>query len=284
MTDFAIPAGSCDTHVHVYRKGAPTVPGALAAPVEDDVARYRQTRRALGLSRAVIVQPTAYGTDNTVSSEAIEALGREQTRGVAVVDDAVSDRALRDLSEAGFCGARLQMLAGGVIPWDQVDRIAERVATCGWHVQLQLDGHDLPQRADQILSWPGTVVIDHIGKFLDPVAPDHPAFHCLLRLIDTGRVWVKLSAPYEVSRIGQPGYDDVSALARALVRHAPERMLWASNWPHIQIRPRPDDAKMLKLLGDWAPDPAVRDRILCENPAVVYGFKSAIMGEGIAPA
>ncbi|SDI49202.1 amidohydrolase family protein [Salipiger marinus] len=277
MTHLLPPPGACDTHLHVYRPGTPTVPGALAAPETEEVGRYRAMRDALGLSRAVIVQPTAYGTDNRVTAEGIAELGRAETRGVAVVDETVSEADLRALTEAGFCGARMQMLPGGIIPWDQVDRIADRVGGWDWHVQLQMDGRLLPEREAQILSWPGQVVIDHIGKFLDPVRPDHPAFRCLLRLIDSGRVWVKLSAPYEVSRDGAPDYEDVSVLARALVAHAPERMLWASNWPHILTTPRPDDRRMLDLLQDWAPDAATRHRILCENPGVVYGFDSAIM-------
>ena len=96
----------------------------------------------------------------------------------------------------------------------------------------------------------------------------------LLRLVDTGRCWVKLSAPYETSKTGAPGYEDVSRLARALVRHAPERMLWASNWPHPSAPPDavPDDADLLDLLLDWAPDEATRRRILTDNPAELYGF------------
>lgn len=275
-SDLVVPLGACDTHVHVYRKGAKTIPNAIAAPEDDDVACYRAVRDDLGLTRAVIVQPTAYGTDNSVTADGIRALGRRETRGVAVVDDKVSDTTLQSLTDAGFCGARFQMLAGGIIPWDQLDRIAERVHGFDWHVQLQLDGHNLPDRESQILSWPGQIVIDHIGKFLDPVGPDHPAFRCLLRLVDTGRVWVKLSAPYEVSRVGEPGYNDVSALACALVAHAPDRMLWASNWPHIMTTPRPDDRKMLQLLKKWAPDAALQRRILCENPQKVYGFEPVV--------
>ena len=271
-----VPNGACDTHIHVYRKGAPTLPGALAAPEEETVARYQTIRDDLGLTRAIIVQPTAYGTDNSVTADGIKALGAQNTRGVAVVDENVGDATLRDLTDTGFCGVRFQMLPGGIIAWDQVDRIAQRVSSCDWHIQLQLDGHTLPDRADQILAWPGRIVIDHIGKFLEPVAPDHPAFQCLLRLIDTGRVWVKLSAPYEVSRIGHPGYNDVSVLACALVEHAPERMLWASNWPHILTTPRPNDRKMLELLHDWAPNTALQQRILCDNPQEFYGFDSAV--------
>jgi D-galactarolactone isomerase len=116
------------------------------------------------------------------------------------------------------------------------------------------------------------VVIDHVGKYLEPVAVDDPAFRCLLDLVETGRVYVKLSAPYETSKIGAPLYDDVGALAKALVRAAPERMVWATNWPHLALRDRPDDAGLLDLLLDWAGNEATRRQILVDNPARLYGF------------
>jgi D-galactarolactone isomerase len=118
------------------------------------------------------------------------------------------------------------------------------------------------------------LVIDHVGKFLEPVPVDHPAFRVLVRLVGTGRTYVKLSAPYEVSKVGPPHYDDVGALAKVLVRTAPERMLWASNWPHLgQPKERtPDEAVQLDMLLDWAPDESVRHNILVDNPARLYGF------------
>ena len=118
-------------------------------------------------------------------------------------------------------------------------------------------------------------MIDHTGKFLEPVSTDSESFAALLRLVDTGRCWVKLSAPYETSKTGAPKYEDVGRLARALVKHAPERMLWASNWPHPSAREPapPEDAELLELLLDWAPDEAVRQKILADNPAQLYGFK-----------
>ena len=126
----------------------------------------------------------------------------------------------------------------------------------------------------QLRTVKGDLVIDHVGKFLEPVATDHPSFRALLRLVESGRVWVKLSAPYEVSKVGRPLYGDVGALAKALVKAAPERMLWASNWPHPSATDanRPDDAELLDLLLDWAPDDAVRRKILADNPARLYGF------------
>ncbi len=116
------------------------------------------------------------------------------------------------------------------------------------------------------------MIIDHTGKFLEPVAADSPEFRVLLGLVETGRVYVKLAAPYETSKAGAPGYEDVSRLARALVKAAPERILWASNWPHPGRDPRPDSAHLLDILADWAPDAGDRQRILVDNPAGLYGF------------
>jgi len=164
------------------------------------------------------------------------------------------------------------MLAGGVTPWETLDRIAARIQDYGWHVQLQLDGRSLPEREAQIRSWPGRVVIDHTGKFLKPVQVDDPAFRCFLGLLESGRVWVKLSAPYEVSETGPPFYDDVGRLAKELVMAAAERMLWASNWPHLGLPRQPNDAALLDLLLDWAPNVRTHHRILVDNPAELYGF------------
>jgi len=115
-------------------------------------------------------------------------------------------------------------------------------------------------------------VIDHTAKFLEPVSPDHASFQSLLRILDTGRVWIKLSAPYETSQTGAPGYDDVSLLARTLAEKFPERCLWASNWPHPGRNPAPSNAAMYDLLFSWTSSDAARQKILVDNPAQLYGF------------
>jgi D-galactarolactone isomerase len=152
--------------------------------------------------------------------------------------------------------------------------MAARAGNFGWHVQLQLDGRQLPEREALLKRLEGTLVIDHNGKFLEPVAVDHPSFKSLLRLLENGRTWVKLSAPYETSKKGPPLYPDVGTLAKALVKAAPERCVWASNWPHpsVPAEQRPDDADLLDLLLDWAPDEKTRNKILVDNPAKLYGF------------
>ncbi len=265
------PAGACDCHMHVYDGRYQPAPTSLFPPPDAPVDAYRAVQRQLGLTRAVIVQPNAYAFDNACTAEAVAALGTN-ARGVATISPDIADAEIERLARAGFRGARCFMLKGGLLSWDDVDAIAARVAPFGWHVQLQLDGRDLPRYAGRIERLATEAVIDHNGKFLEPVPPTHPAFRALLALLDGGRCWVKLSAPYETSKSGPPGYEDVSALARALAAAHPGRCVWASNWPHPNTHPAPSNAGMLDLLLDWAPDEATRRRILVDNPARLYGF------------
>jgi D-galactarolactone isomerase len=268
------PAHACDTHLHFYDLRYPLAPTARVRPPQASVDDYRAVQRRLGLERAVIVQPSAYGKDNRCTLEGIAALGLDTARGIAVFDTSITDAELEALHRAGIRGIRFLMMPGGALPWDMLDELAARVQHVDWHVQLQMDGRDLPLREAQVMAWPGRIVIDHNGKFLEPVGTDHPGFRCLLRMLDTGRVWVKLSAPYETSRRGPPRYEDVGVLAKALVDAAPERALWASNWPHPGFRHQPpDEAALLDLLLEWAPDEATRHRILVTNPAELYGFR-----------
>jgi D-galactarolactone isomerase len=267
-----VPGGACDTHMHFYDERAPAAPGTFL-PGTFTVAEYRVLQKRLGLERVIVVQPNAYADDNTVTLNAMRELGKG-AKGVAVVKPAVKDAELQRLTKAGICAVRIMTLHGGTLGFDVMDAVMARVHPFGWHANIQLDGRELPKYEAQIKRLPGTFVIDHTGKFLEPVAPDHAAFKCLLRLLDTGRCWVKLSAPYETSKTGAPKYEDVGRLAKALVKHAPERMLWASNWPHPSARKPapPSDDDLLDLLADWAPDPAVQKKILTDNAAGLYGF------------
>ncbi len=263
--------GATDTHIHFYDRAVPPAPGTLM-PGHFDAAMYRALQRRLGLERVVVVQPNAYRDDNRVTLDGVKQLGAS-ARAVAVVAEHVSDEELERLTGAGVVGQRFFNLPGGSVQFDRMDAIMARVHPFGWHANLQLDGRELPRYEAQIRRLPGKFVIDHTGKFLEPVSPQDEAFLVLKRLLDTGRCWVKLSAPYETSKTGAPNYEDVSRLARALVKHAPERMLWATNWPHPTVPPGAlDDLALLGLLEDWAPREADRRRILVDNPAQLYGF------------
>ena len=275
------PAGTCDCHIHIYGPTdkypeAPTSP--FPAP-DAPVGAYRKMMARLGVDRVVVVQPAAYAKDNRCTLDAIAELG-PIARGIAVVDTQTTDEELDRMTAAGIRGVRFHMLPGGVLPWDILEEMAARVQAFGWHVQLQLDGRNLPEREDMLKRLPGTLVIDHTGKFLEPVTTDHPGFQTLLRLLESGRVWIKLSAPYETSKVGPPSYADVGTLAKALIAAAPERMLWASNWPHPSAQDNlPDDTVLMSAILEWMGNEATRRRILVDNPAQLYGFDKTT-GEG----
>ena len=266
-----VPQGACDTHMHFYDGVAAARPGT-PNPGRFTVPMYRELQKKLGLERVVVVQPNAYGDDNQVTLDSLREIGNA-ARGVAVVKRDVSDAELDRITKAGIRAVRIMTLHGGMLGFDVMDEVMARVHPFGWHANIQLDGRELPKHEAQIRRLPGRCVIDHTGKFLEPVTPDSAPFGSLLKLLDTGRCWVKLSAPYETSKTGAPKYEDVGRLANTLVKHAPERMLWASNWPHPSARTQPpDDVELMALLADWAPEERIRKKILVDNPAELYGF------------
>jgi len=260
--------------MHFYRgsdRAAPAGVGGFALP-RADVASYAAMLDRIGVDRFVAVQSVAYGTDNGVMESAVARFG-DSARMVAVLPkDAGLGRRLRDLDARGGRGLRAYMLAGGIYGWSDLPELARSLEPLGWHLQLQLDGCMLPQVAPAIAALPCDVVIDHIGKFLAPVGIEDAPWQALVRLLDGGRTWVKLSAPYESSRDGPPHYADVSALARDLVRRAPDRLVWASNYPHPGQDSPPTEQSLVELLAEWSPDPHTRVRILRDNPARLYRF------------
>ena len=273
------PAGACDCHVHIYAPGYPLAPSATFTPPPAPLSAYREVQRALGLQRVVLVQPTGYGFDNSCLLDALGELGSETARGIVVVPADVEDAELERLHAAGVRGVRYMMIAGagGLLGWDTLERMAARIAPLGWNINLQLDGRDLPLHQAVLDRLPCKLVIDHIGKFLEPVRSDNPSFRALLAILERGNRWVKLAAPYETSRLGPPHYSDVAVLARKLAHTHPQACLWASNWPHPNRVPVPHDDQMLALLGKWVPPASVREGILVHNPALVYGFTGLVL-------
>lgn len=266
------PPGACDTHMHIYDSRYPKAATAKIDPPDASLADYLKARAKLGIDRTVVVQPSVYGKDNSCLLDVMAAIG-PSARGVAVVDETVSDAELERLTKLGVRGVRFFMLAGAPLPLEILETMASRVAAFGWHVQFQTDGRLLADLEPMLQRLPSTLSIDHVGKFLEPVEPDHPGFRALLHLLDNGRTWIKLAAPYETSKLGPPYYDDVGKLAKILAKAAPERTIWASNWPHPMAGERkPQDAWMLDMLLDWVPDETARNKVLVDNPAKLYGF------------
>ncbi|MCK0195856.1 amidohydrolase family protein [Ancylobacter sp. 6x-1] len=275
---FRMPPGACDCHMHAYGPSDryPPAPDSPFPPVAGgDIESYRRARDRLGLARAVVVQPSVYGFDNRATLDAMAALG-EGARGVAVVPPEVSEDELDRLTKLGVRSIRFFMIGGGALGWDALETLAAKTAAFGWHVQMQMDGRLLHEAEHRLAALPGGLVIDHNGKFLEPVGTDHPGFAALLRLIEAGRTFVKTSGVYETSRLGPPDYADVARLARTLIAEAPERCLFATNWPHPSKPGNPpDDAQLVDLFAEWCGGGEVARRILVDNPEEVYGFPKA---------
>ena len=262
--------GACDCHVHIYEPERFPLTQQIARASWSD---YRNVQQRLGLERAVLVQANGYGFDIRCLLDALSQAG-DAARGIAVIKPDITDEQLVELHRNGVRGVRFMLIpnAHGALGWEALEPISARIAELGWVINLQVDGRLLADYEQRLRALPSALSIDHTGKFLEPVGTDHIGFKSLLRLLDTGNVWVKVSAPYETSKTGAPHYEDVSQLARALVQIHPDRCLWASNWPHPGRDPMPDDLAMLDLLSEWAPDSLIRRKILVDNPAQLYGF------------
>jgi D-galactarolactone isomerase len=273
-----VPANACDCHMHASdgARFPPPQPGRMQP--NGTIADYRLLQKRIGTSRTIIVTPTAYLTDNRVTLDAVAQLA-PQARGVAVIHPGITDAELKILHEGGIRGIRFTQNdpATATTSIDMIEPLAGRVNELGWHVQIHMRPDQIADAADLWPRLPARIVFDHMGR-LQGSGTGHPAFAVIRGLIDKGRTWVKISGAYIESRIGPPTYADATGVAQAFVKAAPERMLWGSDWPHpsLDIAQKPDDAVLLDLLAEWAPDDATRHRILVENPQALYGFaKSA---------
>src|SRR3954471_3599925 len=266
-----LPANACDCHMHIYdaARFPPLRPGARMQP-DAAVADYRLLQRRMGGSRTVVVQPAAYYTDNDVTLDAIVQLGRGQACGVVVVHPDVTDVELKRLDAGGIRGIRFTQFDPhtAATTRDMIEPLAHRVAPLGWHVQIHLRSDQIVDAADLLQRLPGTVVFDHLGRLAGGV--NDPALVIIRGMLDRGRTWVKLSGAYFFGE--PPSYQGALPVAQAYVAAAPERVVWGSDWPHPTEADKPDDAMLVDLLSDWAPDEATRRHILVDNPAALYGF------------
>jgi len=265
------PANAADCHIHIYdprfQSSSPALPNAT---VED----YRLLQKRIGVTRVVIVTPRNYGTDNSVTLDAIRQLGVANARGVAVIRPTVTDAELKSLDDGGIRGIRFTVAnpQTAVVSIDMIEPLAQRIAAFGWHVQLNMPADRIVENADLLRRLPTQIVFDHMGQFPLPAGLSHPAYGVIRSLVDRARAWVKISGAYLNTRIGPPTYADATVIAQAYVKAAPERLVWGSDWPHPSPPVKPDDAVLFDLLAAWAPEEATRNRILVANPEVLYGF------------
>ncbi|SIQ15097.1 amidohydrolase family protein [Marinobacterium stanieri] len=274
---FTIPPGACDTHAHVFgtERIYPYTPNRTYTPPDAPVGAYRHLHERLGIARGVLVQPSVYGTDNRLQMDALAYLRGQGLayKGVAVVDADARETELDQLEAGGHCGVRMNLLFKGGIQWRDVEVLAQRLATRNWHLQFLIDVSEFEDLESRIRALPVPVVVDHMGHMDCRKGLEHPGFQALLNLLRDEQVWVKLSGAYRITAEQQPPYTDVDLFAQALVEANPNRCVWGSDWPHPHFSiPMPNDGDLLDLLARWVPDEAVRNRILVDNPAALYGF------------
>src|SRR5882757_3851519 len=269
------PANACDCHMHIYDAKYPTDPKATLKPADALVADYKLLQKRIGTSRNVVVTPSTYGTDNRVTLDAIAQIG-PTARGVAVVDATVTDAELKRMNDLGIRGIRFNLVQAGATTVEMIEPLSKRVNDLGWHIQIHMKGEQIAGIEDLLLRVPSPIVFDHLGRLAQPNALDSPGFKTISKLIDKGKTWVKLSGAYQDSKVGAPSYSDTVPVARTYIKAAPQRVVWASDWPHPTEKEKPNDAVLFDLLAEWAPDPASHTAILVQNPATLYGFpKSA---------
>lgn len=273
---FKVPDGVCDSHLHVYDARFPYMPNAVLKPPLATVADYKLLQKKLGITRAVVVQPSTYGTDNSCTLDAIAQLG--DARGVCVVNASISDAELKRLHDGGIRGARIQFGLGNPVSAEEVLPLAKRIAKLGWHIQCNMPPEQLVQMEALLLSLPVPVIIDHLARAVDT---NSPQYGTVRRLLDSGKGWVKVSGAYLYGGGTAPDYAGASAAARSYIIAAPERCIWGSDWPHPDatkaLNPvaMPDDVILLNLTTRWAPDEKLRHRILVKNAEKFYGFDPA---------
>lgn len=268
-----VPALACDTHAHVFvPEGvypyAPRRPYTPAAGT--DLTAYRTMLQTLGIARAVLVHSNIYGPDNRATTDALAAMGG-QFRGVALIRPDIDDAALSALDEAGMRGIRINLEFPGELDLAGVEAMAGRLAGLGWHLQLLVKLDQLPRITERLTALPLDVVVDHMGLPASDASQQSSGFGTLLALLETGRCWVKLSAPYYAKADG-PAYAHGHAIAQTLFRARPDRMLWGSNWPHPLADPVPQDGELMDWIAKVTENEAGLHQVLVDNPARLYRF------------
>ncbi len=281
-----MPKDACDCHVHIVASASkyPMDPNRAYSAGEASTADLLALRKRLGTARNVLVQISFYGTDNRCMLDALAELG-DTARGIAVLDPDVSDSELQRLDRAGVRGIRLNLESSlnrdPAAASAQLEAFAKRLAPLGWHIQIYAALPVIARLADQIAALPVPVVIDHFGSPAAAKGVGQPGFAAVLDLVRSRKAFVKLSGCYRISQA--PDYADVTPFARALIEAGPDRLVWASDWPHsgrpksgsrTEIAPyqQIDDEKVLGLLVQWCPDRAIRTMILSATPAQLYKF------------
>jgi 2-pyrone-4,6-dicarboxylate lactonase len=269
---FKLPANACDAHCHVFGPGSrfPYAPDRRYTPRDAPKEALAVLHAHLGISRAVIVQASCHGNDNTAMLDAISA-DPARFRGVAIVDDRAIDRDLEALHEGGVRGVRFNFVRhlGGAPDPLVFSRVLARIKPFGWHVVLHLDAADIEPLSDMIAALPVPFVIDHMGRIDSSLGVEQAPFRALLALAKRDDCWIKVSG---CERISKPPYDAAIPFARALAQASPRRVLWGTDYPHPNLAIPADEADLVDLLPQIVETEAQQWLLLVDNPETLYGF------------
>ena len=268
------PPGACDAHCHIFGPAArfPYAPDRAYTPPDAPKEMLAALHRKLGFSRAVLVQASCHGADNRALLDAM-AWAKGAWRGVAMVGGGVTDRELEDLHAGGVRGVRFNFVAhlGGAPDLKGVEAMAARIARLGWHLQVHLDARDIATYRDFLARLPVPFIIDHMGRVEAKHGTGQQPFRELLELMRNEKAWIKVSGPERVSSAGRPFHNAIP-FARGLIEAAPDRVLWGTDFPHPNATHEADEADLVDLVPQFAPEVLAQKRLLVDNPARLYGF------------
>lgn len=272
---FKAPPKSCDAHCHVFgpKHLFPYHPTSTYEPPDAGKGRLNELHATLGLERAVIVQASCHGPDNRAMIDAIATSGG-RWKGVCIARATFTDEEFRQLHEGGVCGVRFNFVThlGGTPNLDAMTSILRRVRPLGWHVIIHVNAEDLIKFEDYFAQIEMPIVVDHMGRVPCDRGTEQDAFQILQRFMRRENWWCKICGAERISRAGPPFHDAIP-FAQELIALTPDRILWGTDFPHPNItRWMPNDGDLLDLVPLFAPDPAVRRKILVENPARLYRF------------
>lgn len=268
---FAMPLNACNAHLHIIDPVFPN--DGKAASQIGTVETYLELAKQLQLPRAVFVQAKPFALDNACLLDAIQKFGPGNARGIAVVNNTVSDQELARLHEGGVRGLRFSVWNpnNAVVSFDDCYPLSERVKEMGWNMQLHMSATQIAQQADIIRKLDCKVVIDHMGRLDPALGIQDPAWKFLQEMIDKGNTWIKLSGPYLNTKAGHP-WADATETACAIAEFAPERVVWGTDFPHVTEKVKPDELELTEMIAQWFPTTHARQLALADNPAELYGF------------
>lgn len=271
-----LPQGAIDTQCHMYLPGYPAMPGGPGNPPDPlpTPAMYLEMARWLGIERVVVTQGNAQQRDNACLLACLAELGAV-AKGVAVIDDETTDAEMVRLSDGGIVGARIMDLPGGAVGLEALEAVDAKAAAHDWVMAVQFNGSDILEHEARLAALKSNWVLDHHGKFFRGARPDGPEIAAMKRLIDGGRCWFKLAGCYESSLTGAPEFADIAANSREIAAHAPDRLLWGTNWPHNLAKTTaeyPDDGVLLDTVLGWL-DAGTRQKAVVDNPMEFFGFR-----------